>query len=241
MSSIYEWFSGPGLRSQNPVIHLSGVLHDYRVPGEEAGGQVCWCYCQRQKPSRSRVPRGGLAAEVVIIPVLTVVAVTRDRGAGYETKELRERFGLKKTKQKSKPVFATHAVDAWVITADTPGAECPAEQGLYYWTPIRFFRRQLHRLQPAKDGGIQKPYGGTRSPGPTRGTLIRHVKHGLTYLGGTLKGRVSLHNCITGKRVTQTTRVEDCTILTRIAWRTEWYAGMGRRHSSPSLRRGSPA
>jgi hypothetical protein len=161
--------------------------------------------------------------------------------AGYETKELRDWFGMKKTKQKSKPVFATHAVDAWVMAADVSGAEHPTEQGLYYWTPIRFFRRQLHRLQPAKSGGIQKPYGGTRSPGPTRGTLVRHVKHGLTYIGGSSKGKMTLPNAVTGGGVTQTTKVEDCTILTRIAWRTEWYAGIGRRHSSPGLRRGSPA
>ena len=37
------------------------------------------------------------------------------------------------------------------------------------------------------------------------------------------------------KRVTQRARIEDCTILTRIAWRTQWYAGTGRRHSSPHL------
>ncbi|CVK32110.1 RRXRR domain-containing protein [Methanoculleus bourgensis] len=152
---------------------------------------------------------------------------------GYETKALRDRFGLKKTNQKSKPVFATHAVDAWVMAADVSGAECPTERGLYYWTPIRLHRRQLHRLQPEK-GGIRKPYGGTRSLGLTRGTLVRHITHGLTYIGGTLKERLSLHGVVTGKRVTQRAKVEDCTILTRIAWRTTRYAGIGRRHSSPA-------
>lgn len=151
---------------------------------------------------------------------------------GYETKELREKFGLKKSKQKSKPVFTAHAVDAWVLAADVSGAPEPTEKSLYYWTPIRFFRRQLHRLQP-ETGGIRKPYGGTRSLGFTRGTLIQHIKYGLVYLGGTLKERVSLHNIGNGKRVTQSAKVTDCTILTRIAWRTTRYAGTGRRHSSP--------
>ncbi|MDR9816651.1 MAG: hypothetical protein WBH07_00905 [Candidatus Methanoculleus thermohydrogenotrophicum] len=45
---------------------------------------------------------------------------------------------------------------------------------------------------------------------------------------------MSLSNAVTGGWVTQTAKVEDCTILTRIAWRTEWYAAMGRRHSSPA-------
>ena len=71
--------------------------------------------------------------------------------------------------------------------------------------------------------------------GLTRGTLVRHIKYGLTHIGGTLKNRVSLHNFGTGKRVTQHARIEDCTILTRIAWKTQWYAGTGRRHSSTHL------
>ena len=153
---------------------------------------------------------------------------------GYETKELRDRFGLKKSGQKDKKTFSSHAVDAWAMAADVSGAEHPTETGLYYWTPIRVHRRQLHRFQPEK-GGIRKPYGGTRSMGLTRGTLVRHIKYGLTYIGGTLKNRVSLHGFGTGKRVTQRARIEDCTFLTRIAWRTQWYAGTGRRHSSPHL------
>lgn len=159
---------------------------------------------------------------------------------GYDTKALRDRFGLKKTSQKSKPVFAAHAVDAWVLAADVSGAESPTEQGLYYWTPIRLHRRQLHRLQPEK-GGTRKPYGGTRSLGLTRGSLVQHIKYGLTYIGGMLKGKVSLHSAVTGKRVTQNAKVEDCAPLTRIAWRTQQYAGTGRRHSSPGSNRGSPA
>ena len=159
---------------------------------------------------------------------------------GYETAVLRDQFRLKKSNQKSKPTFSTHAVDAWVMAADVSGATQPTEWGLLYWTPNQLHRRQLHRFQP-ETGGVRKPYGGTRSMGLTRGTLVRHVKHGLTYIGGTLKDRVSLHRRDTGKRVTQSARVEDYTILTKIAWRTVWYVGIGRRHSSPRLRRGSPA
>jgi hypothetical protein len=151
---------------------------------------------------------------------------------GYETAALRDRFGLTKIGQKDSPTFSSHAVDAWVMAADVAGAEYPTEFGLFYWTPIRLHRRQLHRLQPEK-GGIRKPYGGTRSLGLSRGTLVRHIKHGLTYIGGTLKGKLSLHNTVTGKRVTQSAKPGDCTILTRIAWRTTRYAGIGRRHSSP--------
>jgi len=56
---------------------------------------------------------------------------------GYETKELRDRFGLKKSSQKDKKTFSSHAVDAWVMAADISGAKRPTEIGLYYWTPIQ--------------------------------------------------------------------------------------------------------
>lgn len=36
--------------------------------------------------------------------------------------------------------------------------------------------------------------------GLKRGSLVKHVKHGLCYVGGTSKGRISLHD-MTGKRL----------------------------------------
>lgn len=137
---------------------------------------------------------------------------------GYETKELRDKFGLKKTSQKDTKTFSSHAVDAWVMAASITGALKPTWLGLIYWVPIRLHRRQLHAFQPGK-GGTRRPYGGTRSMGLSRGTLVKHIKYGLTYIGGTLKGRVSLHSLRTGKRVTQGAKIQDCRILTRISWR----------------------
>ncbi len=137
---------------------------------------------------------------------------------GWETKELREHFNLKKSSQKSKKSFSAHAVDAWVMAASITGALKPTWLGLIYWVPIRLHRRQLHAFQPSK-GDTRRPYGGTRSMGLTRGTLVRHVKHGLAYIGGTSKDRVSLHSTQTGKRVTQSAKIPDCRILTKISWR----------------------
>jgi len=137
---------------------------------------------------------------------------------GYETKMLRDKFGLKKSSSKSKQTFESHAVDAWVLAADVVGAIKPTCLELIYWIPIRLHRRQLHRFEPTT-GGLRSSYGGTRSMGLTRGTLVKHIKYGLTYIGGTLKNRVSLHNLKTGKRVTQGAKIQDCRILTRISWR----------------------
>jgi hypothetical protein len=79
-------------------------------------------------------------------------------------------------------------------------------------------RRQLHRLQFEK-GGIHKPYGGTRSNGFKRGRLVKHLKHGLAYVGGYLKDRISLHAAATGQRLTQQAKPADCVFLTFNSWR----------------------
>lgn len=142
---------------------------------------------------------------------------------GWETKELRDTFGLKKCKTKGQAVFETHAVDAWVLAASVSGATRPTETGLWYVVPGRLHRRQLHRLQ-ASPGGERKPYGGTRSRGLKRGTLVRHPKYGLCSVGGCDPERqtVSLHAYRTHARLTQGAEPGDCQIVTSTSWRS-WY------------------
>jgi len=140
--------------------------------------------------------------------------------SGVETKMLREQSMLKKLEDKSKPVFETHCVDAWVLAASETGAKQPTTRSLYYLVPLRWHRRQLHRLQPEK-GGRRKPYGGTCSLGLKRGTLVKHRKHGFCYVGGNLNGKLSLHSVKTGERLTKCAKKEECKILTKISFRTQ--------------------
>jgi hypothetical protein len=138
---------------------------------------------------------------------------------GYDTKKLRDKFNLDKSKNKAEKTFNSHAVDAWVMAASVTGATRPTWFGLFYWIPIRYYRRQLHRLQPAK-GGIRNNYGGTRSLGLTKRTLVIHPKHGLVYIGGTyMNKRLFLHDPKNGHIVSRRAKVEDCRILTKIVWR----------------------
>jgi len=139
---------------------------------------------------------------------------------GYETKALRDCYNLKKVSNKAEKSFNAHTVDAWVLAASVSGALKPTWLGLFYWVPIRLHRRQLHAFQPSK-GNIRRPYGGTRSMGLSRGTLVKHIKYGLTYIGGTLKERVSLHSIATGKRLTQNAKPSDLEILTTTHWRSQ--------------------
>jgi hypothetical protein len=140
---------------------------------------------------------------------------------GQETADLRQRFGLNKTKQKDKPVFSSHCVDSWVMAASVSGAVQPTEKRLYYVTETRFYRRQLHRLQPEK-GGVRKPYGGTRSLGLKRGTLVNHPKYGLCSVGGASQRGLSLHAYSDNKRLTQYAKLQDCSVLIATPYRTQW-------------------
>ncbi len=140
---------------------------------------------------------------------------------GWQTKELRERYSQVKTKSKSRQSFESHAVDSWVLAASVSEASHPPCTRLWYLVPARLHRRQLHRLQASK-GGIRKPYGGTRSQGLKRGTLVRHPKYGLCAIGGfdRKKQTISLHEYRTNKRLTQGVRVKECRTLTWVAWRS---------------------
>jgi len=159
---------------------------------------------------------------------------------GWQTKALREQYGLKKTKSKSKPSFDSHAIDAWVLAASVSGATNPTCTRLWYVVPAILHRRQLHRLQ-ASTGGERKPYGGTRSLGLKRGTLVKHPKYGRCTVGGFDRRRqtISLHDYRTNKRLTQGARSKDCQVLTWVAWRS-WFIGekenkRGKKGTHPPL------
>ena len=149
-----------------------------------------------------------------------------DTKQGWETKELRDDLGLTKTKAKMAEVFTAHCVDSWVLANWwTGGHTKPDNTRLFCVTPMHFHRRQLHRLQPGK-GGLRTPYGGTRSHGFSRGSLVRHPTWGLAYCGGMRGDRISLHSVTTGRRLTQQAKPSDCRFLTTSSWRTRLLPGL---------------
>lgn len=138
---------------------------------------------------------------------------------GYETKELREQLGLKKLKQKLSDKFEAHCVDSWVISNwYVGGHNSPDNKEILFVIPLQFNRRNLH-VQNYSKGGIRKNYGGTISMGLKRGSLVKHKKHGLCYVGGTSKNRISVHNINNGKRLSQNIKPGDCKFLTYNSWR----------------------
>jgi hypothetical protein len=150
---------------------------------------------------------------------------------GHETAEIRDRLGLKKSKNKMAEVFSAHCVDSFTLAyAVVGGQTSPSNQDLLIVTPLRFHRRQLHRLEHAP-GHIRSKYGGTMSAGFKRGSIVHHPKWGLTYVGGEMvkptkkepeRKVVSLHSIETGKRLTQSANPKDIKFLTYNTWRTKW-------------------
>ncbi len=157
-----------------------------------------------------------------------------DRVQGFDTYQERERLGLKKTRNKMSDSFNAHCVDSWVLANMLTGGHTePDNTTILYIVPLRFHRRQLHVLQPAK-GGIRKSYGGTQSLGFKRGAWVTHPKYGLCYVGDNSKGRLSLHSMQTGERLTTSAKPDDLKLLCTANWRIR----KENAHSSPPLMAG---
>ena len=141
---------------------------------------------------------------------------------GWETAELRTQAGLKKTKKKLDSVFAAHCVDSWVLSNWFTGGHIkPDNERLLSIVPFRWHRRQLHALQPIRNG-VRRAYGGTDSLGLKRGDIVIISKYGKTYVGGTSKEKISLHSLITGKRITQKANKIDCFYIAHNTWRSNY-------------------
>ena len=139
---------------------------------------------------------------------------------GWRTFNLRKRLGLQKSQKKLADRFECHNVDSWVLANwKTRGHRKPDNRELIKIIPLQYHRRQLHLFQPST-GNIRRDYGGTRSLGFTRGSLVKHKKYGVTYVGGTSDNRISLHDINSGKRLTQNAKQEDCKFLRYNSWRT---------------------
>jgi len=126
---------------------------------------------------------------------------------GWETKELRDQYGLKKTSKKLAETFEAHCVDSWALAADRLDLDRqPMSKTLLCLAPLDFRRRSLHLQTPSK-GNKRRRHGGTRTEGIRKGALVKSEKHGKCYLGGASQNRVSLHSLETGKRLTKSAKL----------------------------------
>ncbi len=72
---------------------------------------------------------------------------------GWQTQEIRDRLGLKKSSKKFAETFDAHCVDSWCLAYHTVGGSgVPDNMNLLCVSPIPIKRRELHRQQEAKGG-----------------------------------------------------------------------------------------
>ena len=138
---------------------------------------------------------------------------------GYETKQMRDVLGLKKTSNKMSEGFDAHCVDSWVLCNYIVGGEPIVDNTEGFCiSPIPIRRRELHRQNPQK-GGKRPRYGGTMCLGIAKNTIVKHIKHGIAIVCGHQKNGLSLQPVTGGKRLTLSAKLEDCKILTRLNFR----------------------
>lgn len=197
------------------VKHLTGILPVTGVVVEDV--QASTRKGKRWSTAFSPVQVG----KMHLYRLLTNMGLQVQTREGWQTKELRDQYGLSKTKKKAQPVFESHCVDAWVLAASVSGACSPTCRRLWYMVPALLHRRHLHALQASK-GGVRRPYGGTRSLGFKRGTLVTHPHYGRCTVGGYDRKHhtISLHDYRTNKRLTQKAKVDVCQVWTWVAFRS---------------------
>lgn len=95
---------------------------------------------------------------------------------GFETKELREKYGYKKTKDKGKDVFTAHCSDSLALACEVgPGERIEPGRFTTVDDTYRCVRRRLHDSQPAK-GGTRANYSRGTVFGLRKGLLIGSPK-----------------------------------------------------------------
>ena len=135
---------------------------------------------------------------------------------GWETKEIRDRLGLKKSSKKLSETFDAHCVDSWCLAYHAVGGNStPDNTDIFCIAPIPIKRRCLHREKESK-GRKRNRYGGTRCLHTVKNTLVKHVKHGLLRVSGHQNGKLTLSEINTSKQVVLQAKPQDYKILKRI-------------------------
>lgn len=138
---------------------------------------------------------------------------------GFDTYNWRTNAGYKKTSKKLKDLWDAHNVDSHCLCEMLLGHRIEPIKIMYriiFFCPMR---RNLFKKSTLK-GGVRRRDGGSISLGLKKYTLVRHPKHGLSIVGGNMKGRLSLHDIHTNKRLAQNIKISDITI---VSYNLKWY------------------
>ena len=152
---------------------------------------------------------------------------------GYNTASRRKARKFSKSKEKLDYTWEAHNVDSHVLCEIAFGTDSkiPPYKGFYQIEFMQYSRRQLHVQNFAK-GGERKPYGGTVSLGISRGSIARYNGK-LVYIGGTSKGKLSIHSISDKKRLSQNIDKKDVNVLYNSKWRTQFITEKKQRRAPP--------
>ena len=123
--------------------------------------------------------------------------------AGYQTQQLRQKYGYQKTKNKAADRFEAHCTDALALACET-GPAARVEQGRFIVVDDRYrpVRRRLHDTQ-FSPGGMRPKYSRGTVSGVQKGVLIGATNGKVGQLCGESNGKYRYYDRL-GKR--QTTR-----------------------------------
>ena len=115
---------------------------------------------------------------------------------GYETQEIRKKYGYRKTRVKRADQFTAHCSDSLALAVEIYAGKVGAGLIRPLLEPGRFLvvddtyravRRRLHDTQPAK-GGIRAPYSRGTVLGLRKGLLVGLPNGGVGRLCGAING-----------------------------------------------------
>ena len=190
------------------IQHLTSILPITKINIEDIAAKTK-PGAKKWNQSFSPLEVGKMYFEKQIAVKYPHIELTKTKG--FNTKEHRDSRGFVKSKSKLEYKWECHNVDSHSLCEMVLKKNINPYYGMYKIEYLQYYRRQLHVQIPQK-GGIRKQYGGTVSLGISRGTVIRY-KGKLSYVGGTSKGRLSIHSILTGKRLAQNINKKDITIM----------------------------
>ena len=119
---------------------------------------------------------------------------------GFETAELRKKYGYKKTRVKNADKFSSHCSDSLALAVEVNcGERVEPGEFIVVDDTYRCVRRRLHESQP-KRGGIRKKYSRGAVFSIQKGRIVGTNTGKIGQLCGEKNGRFTYYDKTTGKR-----------------------------------------
>lgn len=139
---------------------------------------------------------------------------------GYDTYKYRNDRGFdrKKSSKKLDDKWEAHNIDSHSLAEMSLGSRVKPFYGFYKLSFLKFRRRELHAMLPAKKG-FRRIVGGSITYKISRGSVMKnHKDRKLYYLGGESKGNVSIHSLVSKKRISQYAKMSHLHKMYTCSW-----------------------